>query len=223
MGREAWPADLTLVRSPRKTISLHVSRGDILVRAPLRTPQSHILALIQHRLDWARERRHRYVAPAAISPNMPLLWHGETRVLGTPDCPFSAVPGPRVRDPRAWIRRQLINQYRTRALDYFNDRSAYWASQLGVQIGQVSVRDYRGRWGSCSHRGDLAFNWRLMMAPPAVADYVCVHEVCHRLHMNHSAAFWAAVSSLCPDWKQHRHWLHEHGSSLMDALPKTNE
>ncbi|QGG81021.1 DUF45 domain-containing protein [Litorivicinus lipolyticus] len=219
----AWPDDLELRRSRRKTLSLLVERDRIIVRAPLRTPQHQILSLIEHKLGWARARRDAFQAPPAIDAHMLLHWRGQRVQLGTPDCPFSACPGPAVRQPNAWIRQRLVDQYRAYALAYFNERSSHWSAQLGVTIGAVSVRDYRARWGSCSRNGELKFNWRLMMAPPAVADYVAIHEVCHRLEMNHSKAFWRWVESLCPDWRVQRKWLNEHGPALMNALPKSGE
>jgi predicted metal-dependent hydrolase len=88
------------------------------------------------------------------------------------------------------------------------------ASRLGRRYGRLTLRDTRGRWGSCSSRGDLMFSWRLIMAPDAVLDYVAAHEVAHLAEMNHSPAFWAVVSRLCPGYRVQRQWLRDHGTSL---------
>jgi predicted metal-dependent hydrolase len=88
------------------------------------------------------------------------------------------------------------------------------AGALGREVGRLTLRDARSRWGSCTARGDLMFSWRLVMAPPAVLDYVAAHEVAHFEEMNHSPAFWAVVARLCPDYRCHRRWLRCEGAAL---------
>ncbi len=89
-----------------------------------------------------------------------------------------------------------------------------YARALGVRPRKVTLRDTRSRWGSCSSAGALSFCWRLVMAPSFVLDYLAAHEVAHLLHMNHSAAFWAAVSATCRDSARAEAWLQAHGASL---------
>ena len=79
----------------------------------------------------------------------------------------------------------------------------------------ITVRDQSGRWGSCSSAGKLSFNWRLVLAPPFVLDYVAAHEVAHRIEMNHSPAFWATVARTLPDMAAARAWLKTNGGALM--------
>ena len=88
------------------------------------------------------------------------------------------------------------------------------AGRLGHGFTKVSLRDTRSRWGSCTSDGGLMFSWRLIMAPPAVLDYVAAHEVAHLAQMNHSQAFWVVVDRLCPGYSAHRAWLREQGQSL---------
>jgi len=91
------------------------------------------------------------------------------------------------------------------------------AARLNVTYSEISVKDTRSRWGSCTADGKLSFSWRLIMAPPAVLDYVAAHECAHLLEMNHSPRFWAHVSTCCDDWKVHRNWLRVHGATLQAA------
>ena len=93
------------------------------------------------------------------------------------------------------------------------------AAALGVSFRRIEVRDQRTRWGSCSTRGTLSFNWRLVLAPLAVLDYVVVHELCHLREPNHSARFWSLVESRRPEWRAHRDWLREHGPELLAFRP----
>ena len=88
------------------------------------------------------------------------------------------------------------------------------AAAIGRQVTRVTLRDTRSRWGSCAADGALMYSWRLVMAPPAVLDYVAAHEVAHLLEMNHSARFWAVVERLYPGWQAQRKWLHAEGQAL---------
>ena len=94
-------------------------------------------------------------------------------------------------------------------------RLALYAPLVGVDYGRVTLRMQKTRWGSCSPQGNLNFNILLMLAPAQVLDYVVVHELCHRLEMNHSPAFWAQVERVLPDYRQRRKWLKDFGGSLM--------
>ena len=88
------------------------------------------------------------------------------------------------------------------------------AAALGLRPGRITLRDPRSRWGSCTAEGDLMFSWRLVMAPPAVLDYVVAHEVAHLAELNHSPRFWAVVRRLCPGVDAWRDWLRRNGASL---------
>lgn len=93
------------------------------------------------------------------------------------------------------------------------------APRLGVQWRELLLRDPRSQWGSCGPDGTISLSWRLVMAPPPAFRYVVVHELCHRVHMDHSPRFWALVAQQMPDFETHKRWLHEHGSRLLHYLP----
>ena len=95
------------------------------------------------------------------------------------------------------------------------ERVAHYAARIGVTYGRITIRAQQSRWGSCSSRGNLNFNYLLMLSPPQVRDYVVVHELCHRLEMNHSPAFWAQVEAAMPDYRIHKKWLKDNGPRLM--------
>lgn len=108
----------------------------------------------------------------------------------------------------------LEKRYRSAARTQFEQRCAYYHQFTGGSYTSVTIRDQKTRWGSCSSRGTLSFNYRLVFAPPAVLDYVVVHELCHLTHMNHSKDFWNMVGSVMPDYKTPKKWLREHGQEL---------
>ena len=88
------------------------------------------------------------------------------------------------------------------------------AAETGMEIKQVTVRNQRSRWGSCSAAGTVSLNWRLVQTPDLVRDYIIYHELMHLAEMNHSARFWSRVEEVCPAWREAEHWLKRNGSLL---------
>lgn len=93
------------------------------------------------------------------------------------------------------------------------------AEQLGLVYRRIRIGGQRTLWGSCSPRGTLSFNWRLVLAPAEVLDYVVVHEVCHLRFLDHSQRFWRLVERRRPGWREQRNWLREHGPELLAFRP----
>ncbi|MFQ3307393.1 MAG: putative metal-dependent hydrolase [Candidatus Midichloriaceae bacterium] len=99
-----------------------------------------------------------------------------------------------------------------------------YAKAHGFQkYGKISVKELSSKWGSCSHKGNLSFNWRLIFAPPEILNYVLVHEICHLKEMNHSDKFWNLVKSIDPNYKTSILWLKRNGQSLYQYLPHSNK
>lgn len=105
-------------------------------------------------------------------------------------------------------------RYREAAPALFAARAAHYLPLTGGHYERITVRDQKTRWGSCSSKGTLSFNYRLLFAPPRVLDYVVVHELCHLTYMNHSRDFWNKVASVMPDYLTCKRWLRDHGSEL---------
>lgn len=108
----------------------------------------------------------------------------------------------------------MERRYRNAAREIFTARVAYYHQFTGGNYTSITIRDQKSRWGSCSSRGTLSFNYRLIFAPPKVLDYVVVHELCHLTHMNHSKNFWHMVEQIMPEYKIYKTWLREHGQEL---------
>jgi len=109
----------------------------------------------------------------------------------------------------------LEDWYREQARTEIERTATREAARLGVEHARITIRDQLTRWGSCSKGGALSFNWRLILAPPAILTYVVVHELCHLTHHDHSAAFWATVAEARPTYDEERAWLAEHGPELL--------
>jgi predicted metal-dependent hydrolase len=112
------------------------------------------------------------------------------------------------------VRPALEAWYRRQAHTVIAGRVAHWNARYGFEYGRISIKDQKSRWGSCSHSGNLNFNWRLLLAPLDVLEYIVIHELAHLREGNHSPRFWALVATLCPNFKQHRRWLRLHGHEL---------
>ena len=104
------------------------------------------------------------------------------------------------------------------ALRYIPLRVREIAKKMAVTFGNITIRNQKTRWGSCSAKGNLNFNCLLMLTPPEVVDYVIIHELCHRIHMNHSPAFWREVEKYDPGYRDKKKWMKEHGRVLFDRM-----
>jgi len=119
---------------------------------------------------------------------------------------------------RDGVRPALETWYRAQAETVIRRKVDEFAARLGVKYDRCVVRSQKTLWGSCSRKRNLSFNWKLMMAPEAVVDYVIVHELAHLREMNHSKRFWAIVAEDCPGWREYRKWLRQHGRELAASL-----
>ena len=111
-----------------------------------------------------------------------------------------------------------LHEMGQRLLALLPERLERFAPLVGVSYGRVTVRNQKTRWGSCSSRGNLNFNCLLALAPPEVLDYVVVHELCHRKHMDHSPAFWGELRRVMPEYESRRAWLKTQGTVLMRRM-----
>lgn len=113
---------------------------------------------------------------------------------------------------------QEVHQLREQTRELVTQRARYFAPLIGVTFQRITVRSQRTRWGSCSAQGNLNFNCLLALVPAEVLDYVVVHELCHRLELNHGSRFWQEVERILPDYQTYRNWLKENGSALIAKL-----
>ncbi len=178
----------TLVRSDRRSCSISIDPdGAVTVRVPLRISEKEVNRLLIEKRLWIIKK---YLETEKRRAEQP------------------------VSDLTDAQRAALTQRYIAAAKEYFPKRVEHYIRSTGGSYKRISIRDQKTRWGSCSGRGTLSFNWRLMLAPPAVLDYVVVHELCHLTYMDHSAAFWDKVGSVYPDYRAARQWLKDHGHEL---------
>ena len=110
-------------------------------------------------------------------------------------------------NPEKTIRPMLVAWYQQQAAKRLGEKTARLAKAVGVEPKSVTIKDYKSRWGACSVRGDISYNWRIILTPHRIVDYVVVHELCHMLEHNHSPRYWRHVAHHMPDWRDRRDWL----------------
>ena len=169
-------------------------------------------------LERARARqRQRPRAAEVWTIGTRVLWRGaleEVRVAVAGERPQVCLAADVFRVPRLEgdLRPTLEAHFIRRARIELPARTWELAALAGVEVREVSVRNQRARWGSCSATGGISLNWRLVQTPESVRDYIIHHELMHRREMNHSARFWARVEEVFPGWRDAEHWLHRNGS-----------
>lgn len=171
-----------LIRSSRRTLSIEVSRdGRVLVRAPRNCSKKQIEEFLARKAKWIAKKLDMQKRIAEQVERQTQLTEQQTKF------------------------------YREKAREVLTQRVEHYAKAMGVTYGRIAIREQRTRWGSCSEPGNLNFNWKLILMPPGVLDYVVVHELAHRREMNHSDRFWAVVEYYMPEYKKYREWLKENG------------
>lgn len=216
-GRSVQVAVKRSALARRISLRIDPARGAVLmlpVKARLAEGERFLLA---HRV-WLAERLARLPGPVALGDG------ASVPLLGVPH-PVRHVPGARrgvwveggeilVSGLPEHVGRRTADFLKSEAKRLIAPRAQDMAARLGRKPGRITVKDTRSRWGSCSSAGDLAFSWRLVLAPEQILDYVVAHEVAHLVQMNHSPAFWAVVESLVGDHRSARRWLKINGAGL---------
>lgn len=213
------PVEITLRRSARaRRFSLRVSQvdGRVTLSLPPRAREAEALAFLRAQEGWLRAALARlppavgvdHGAEVPVEGRLMRLLPGAGRAIRI-EGDSLLIPG----DP-ALAGARLQAWLKARARDRLAAACDHYAARLGRQVSRITLRDTRSRWGSCSAEGALMFNWRLIMAPPRVLNYVAAHEVAHLVEMNHSDRFWAVVDRLHPAWQEDRAWLRREGNAL---------
>jgi hypothetical protein len=210
----------------RRRLSLELrADGSLTVATPRGLSLTSIRAFVAGRRAWIDAKRALLVPP--VAPRI-LPEHGaRLPYLGTElALDVSIAPARRaacrcesgslvIKVPHNTAIRPAVEAwYRREAATHAAARLAHFAPQVGRAARKLVIRAQRTRWGSCSARGTISLNWRLMQAPPEILDYVVVHELCHLLVPNHSLRFWAEVARVLPDWRHQRTALRQFGRSL---------
>lgn len=226
-------------RRRRRTIQLQVTKDEgIKLLVPDNMRQRDIQTFLESRTDWITQHMHilkREENSRKWREGEKILFRGKELTLGIDMAPtgifdrfkystaIKSLEGDAIRIKlRVGVKPEEISQeveetvyqwYRQEASIYLNDRIATWADLTGWHPTRVRIGDARRRWGSCSNKKSINLNWRLIMLPDELSDYVLVHELAHIKELNHSREFWRYVESVLPDWRERRNAIREHSTS----------
>ena len=207
-------------RARRIVLRLGRGAGEVSVTLPKRVSRTAALDFVHRSQGWIETRLSARPAQIAFAPGSSIPYRGVPHaVVADPGrrglvradaetCTLT-VPG----DP-AHLSRRLTDWLKAEARRELGAASARYAAAMAVRYRRIVIRDQKSRWGSCSSSGDIAYSWRLILAPPEVLDYVAAHEVAHLQHMDHSARFWRLVLSHCPAARTAKGWLKQHSGDV---------
>ena len=203
-------------RARRLIVKVHPMSGEVLVVAPSKRALDRALEFARGQTDWIARQLARVPSRVVLSPGARIPFRGEDRLIARAEKGPVAVDGAviRVGGRAEHVPRRLLDFLKRQARQELEARAFEFAARIGARPRRVTVRDTASRWGSCSSTRSLSFSWRLILAPPFVADYVVAHEVAHLKEMNHGAAFWRLVLLLVGDVKRPQAWLSQHGAAL---------
>ncbi|MDR3599160.1 MAG: SprT family zinc-dependent metalloprotease [Desulfosporosinus sp.] len=218
-----------------KYLKLSVGIDGVRVVAPVSMDDSEIISFVENKRDWIVTKYEYHIqrlaqieAEREFVSGEKLLFMGKdyslkviedegrfTRINLT-DSQFLVFINKHIplEKRREAIRRKLEQWYISQAKTIIRERLEPFSDDIGVRLNEVRFKNQKTRWGSCSQKGNLNFNWKLVMAPMYIIDYVVVHELCHFIQMNHSKEFWQQVGNRIPDYKERRKWLKENGIKL---------
>ena len=228
----------------KKTVAIHVNpTATVTVLAPRRLNEERIRAIVQRKARWILEkqeflkRNEHLSSPKGFvsGESFPYLGRqyrlkiirsnngaGGICKLINGRFQVEVEGGLGAEEEKGSVRKALTVWYLRHAGEKVKERIDQLAKQLGKYPQRIEIKDQKRRWGSCSRSGVIRLNWKIIMTPISILDYVIVHELCHLVHPHHSPQFWNKVQSILPDHKKRRDLLRQH-SLRIDALPGSRE
>lgn len=219
--------------SRRKTVGIAVDMdGSVIVTAPKSLAGETLKEVVRKKARWILGKQDHFRRINALFPTKEFTSGEEVLLLGkryrlkvtaNGQLPNLSQQGRRIHvsipsvsedEKKRVIRGLLKDWYVEHATALIGQRVARFSMKIGVRPKIFKVRDQEKRWGSCSKSGVLRFNWKIIMAPASIVDYVAVHELCHLKFQNHSHAFWELVASVLPDYQERREWLKKNAPTL---------
>ena len=220
------PFSYQIKRSKRKSLAIHIRNAAVEVRAPEQLPVVAITQFLQKKSHWVQsqlqEQQQKLEEKPQIQHQGQLLFMGKTLQLDI----IRGKPAIYQETDRLSIACEDESQAQTvleqwlqcEAEGYLSQRTLELAQIMGEneRISDIRFRKTRSKWGHCTSKGVLQFNWLIIMASPEIIDYLIIHELSHLQHMNHSALFWQRVAIFCPDYAERRQWLRKNGHKLWE-------
>lgn len=211
--------EIQIVKSHRRTISVHIEPdGQVIVKAPKLMPEFLIKQFIQSHQDWI-DRHLARIKKVSIKKRGKdeYLYLGKTLTLEPSNVTSITVRGDKLLFPNSLIFRkdkELHSWYLKEAKRVITSQTQKYANEMDTNFKAITYSDTKSQWGRCTQDNRLQFNWRLIMAPPMVLNYVVVHELAHTMEKNHTQMFWMKVRNITPSYRQQIKWLKDYGATL---------
>ena len=219
-----------IIRSPkRKTVAIKIQKGKVFVIVPECLTMTAIESLVAKKNRWINEKLAIQKEIIAIKPkefvsgeafsylgrNHPLkIESGLYPVIKLHQDELVVSVRDKTADNGPTIKQLLIKWYKQQAESELRDKTEKYSRIIGANPSFVTIKSFKSRWGSCSIAGGIQYNWKIIIAPDWIVNYVVIHELCHILHHNHSPAFWKAVERYCHDYRDCSAWLKINGGRL---------
>lgn len=209
-------------RSLKLTVN---SKGEVVVTTPRFTPQIIINRFVESHKGWIEEQQQKIIAikKKANLKKDEVLYFGEsykvaveldsTKPIGVSVSDQTIIVNPISKSEES-VTKALNRFFKSQAQEYILQQVEFFGKKMNTTFNAVAFKQQKSRWGSCSSLGNLNFNWNLIHAPKPVIDYVIIHELAHRTHMDHSTNFWKLVEKFDPEYRIHRGWLKRKGMAL---------
>ena len=229
---EVFGLRVEVVRSLRRTAGLHIIGNDLQIRVPEHLGDERVASILKQKRSWIRSKvaELRRVPPHRskelisgesfpyLGRNYRLKVHEGHQVgvcLSGGYLKATIRPNEQGEKRLQRIQQYLENWYRNKALERLREKANCYAKEIGVIPTDISVKNFKSRWGSCHKNGQVIFNWNIIKAPHSIVDYVVIHELCHLIHPNHSTDFWELVKRHDISYSEHKQWLKEKGTCLL--------
>lgn len=223
--------EFEFIRRKRKTMGISIEPPDIVkVIAPLKVPEYMVLEKILGKADWIIRKLDEFSAKGitttkkAFQTGELFLYLGKSYALNLVldlkyRTPIIESQGSEIfiytsSDDKDKLRSAMEKWYREKAMEVISQRVKYFQKHFTKAPIGIVVKEQKKRWASCTGKDKLLFNWRCIMAPEEVIDYIVLHELCHIVHKNHSKNYWDLVYSLMPDYKKKQDWLKYNGGLM---------
>lgn len=217
--------EYTLNLKNRKSISIKIKDdGIVYVSAPIGIDYDVIDNIVKKKWSWILKAINKITSYKFINDEKVLLLGKYYNLIVKKSIRDSIyiendnviVNSPFIED--IYIRKILVQWYKKISLDIIEQRVMMCAEKTLLNPSKIIIRDQKSIWGSCNSKKEIRLNWRLVLMPYFVIDYIIIHELCHIIHMNHSKDFWDLVNRYCPNYKESKNWLKENGAMLMNLV-----
>ena len=217
--------------SRRKTIEIAVDApGQVIVTSPEGRTDEEIIKVVARKAKWITQQLYK-MKDIRFQPVMREFVNGEALLYMGRNYRLDLQLDPDIRKPvvtltkgifsiqtksaeQDYLRPFMIDWYKRKCSHKIQKRVDYYAAKLGVQPKEIHVKEQKKRWASCTLDNTLYFNWRCILAPSPILEYIIVHELCHMLEKSHSARFWALLRTVMPDYEARKKWLMDNGVKL---------